>query len=66
MRKQATEGAWFLAAAFALGLIGIGSYGIGAGPPAMAQTVPKSLEQGGTDDDLRNRKNMWTVGSPAD
>jgi TRAP-type uncharacterized transport system substrate-binding protein len=62
MRKQATEGALFLATAFALGLIGIGAFGVGAAPPAAAQTVPKSLEQGGTDDDLRNRKNMWTVG----
>jgi TRAP-type uncharacterized transport system substrate-binding protein len=62
MRKQATEGALFLATAFALGLIGIGALGIGAAPPAAAQAVPKALEQGGTDDDLRNRKNMWTVG----
>jgi TRAP-type uncharacterized transport system substrate-binding protein len=60
MRKQATEGALFLATAFALGLIGIGAFGVA--PPAGAQVIPKSLEQGGTDDDLRNRKNMWTVG----
>jgi TRAP-type uncharacterized transport system substrate-binding protein len=59
MRKQATEGALFLATAFALGLIGIGVLGVGA---ASAQAIPKSLEQGGTDDDMRNRKNMWTVG----
>ncbi len=62
MRRQATEGALFLATAFALGLIGIGALGIGAAAPAAAQAIPKSLEQGGTDDDLRNRKNMWTVG----
>jgi TRAP-type uncharacterized transport system substrate-binding protein len=62
MRMQATEGAIFLATAFVLGLIGIGAMGIGAAPPAAAQAIPKSLEQGGTDDDLRNRKNMWTVG----
>src|SRR5580704_11037839 len=30
--------------------------------PAQAQTVPKSLEQGGSDAALRNRKNNWTVG----
>jgi uncharacterized protein len=29
---------------------------------AQAQTVPKSLEQGGTDDAMRVRKNNWTVG----
>jgi TRAP-type uncharacterized transport system substrate-binding protein len=62
MRRQATEGALFLATAFALGLIGIGALGVGAAPPAAAQAIPKSLEEGGTDIDLRNRKNMWTVG----
>jgi TRAP-type uncharacterized transport system substrate-binding protein len=30
--------------------------------PAQAQTVPKSLEEGGSDATLRNRKNNWTVG----
>jgi TRAP-type uncharacterized transport system substrate-binding protein len=62
MRRRATEGAVFLATAFALGLIGIGASGIGGAPPAAAQVIPKSLEEGGTDNDLRNRKNMWTVG----
>jgi TRAP-type uncharacterized transport system substrate-binding protein len=62
MRRQATEGALFLAAVFALGLMGIGALGIGTSRPATAQAVPKSLEQGGTEDELRNRKNMWVVG----
>jgi TRAP-type uncharacterized transport system substrate-binding protein len=62
MRRQATEGALFLATAFALGLIGMGALGVGTAPPAAAQAIPKSLEEGGTDVDLRNRKNMWTVG----
>ena len=62
MRRLATEGVSFLATVFALGLIGIGAFGIGAAAPAGAQAIPKSLEQGGTDDDLRNRKNLWTVG----
>jgi TRAP-type uncharacterized transport system substrate-binding protein len=52
----------FLAAVFALGLMGIGAVGIGASQPAAAQAAPKSLEPGGTEDDLRNRKNMWVVG----
>jgi TRAP-type uncharacterized transport system substrate-binding protein len=30
--------------------------------PAYAQTVPKSLEQGGTDAALKQRRNAWTVG----
>ena len=29
---------------------------------AQAQTVPQSLEQGGTEAVMRNRKNNWTVG----
>jgi TRAP-type uncharacterized transport system substrate-binding protein len=29
---------------------------------AGAQAIPKSLEEGGTDSDLRARKNQWTVG----
>jgi TRAP-type uncharacterized transport system substrate-binding protein len=62
MRRRATEGISFLAAAFALGLIGIGALGIGAAAPAAAEAIPRSLEEGGTDNDLRNRRNMWTVG----
>jgi TRAP-type uncharacterized transport system substrate-binding protein len=52
----------FLAGVFALGLIGIGALGIGTSRPVAAQAVPKSLEQGGTEDETRNRKNMWMVG----
>ena len=62
MRRQATEGALFLATAFALGLIGMGALGVGTARQAAAQAIPKSLEEGGTHVDLRNRKNMWTVG----
>jgi TRAP-type uncharacterized transport system substrate-binding protein len=62
MRRQSGEGALFLAAAVALGLFGIGALGSVAVSPATAQVIPKSLEEGGTDNDLRNRKNMWTVG----
>jgi hypothetical protein len=29
---------------------------------AQAQTVPKSLEEGGTDAAMKWRKNNWTVG----
>ena len=36
--------------------------GIGFVAPAGAQAVPKSLEQGGTDAALKERKNTWTVG----
>jgi len=30
--------------------------------PVVAQTVPKSIQQGGSDADLKERKNAWTVG----
>ncbi len=39
-----------------------GGFGSGSVPPAQAQTIPKSLEQGGSDAALRDRKNNWTVG----
>jgi len=39
---------------------GLGSLGLLA--TAQAQTVPKSLEEGGTDAVQRNKKNAWTVG----
>jgi TRAP-type uncharacterized transport system substrate-binding protein len=39
-----------------------GGFESGSFSPAQAQTIPKSLEQGGSDAALRNRKNNWTVG----
>lgn len=30
--------------------------------PAAAQVIPKSLQQGGSEDDIKNTKNAWTVG----
>jgi TRAP-type uncharacterized transport system substrate-binding protein len=41
---------------------GISVVGLSVPTPAYAQAIPKSLETGGTDADVRNRKNMWTVG----
>jgi TRAP-type uncharacterized transport system substrate-binding protein len=35
---------------------------IGLEIPAHAQTVPKSLEEGGPEAALRNKKNQWTIG----
>src|SRR6266852_3661646 len=47
-------------------LVGVGLGVSALGPtfptPAHAQVIPKSLEEGGTDADLRARKNQWTVG----
>jgi TRAP-type uncharacterized transport system substrate-binding protein len=36
--------------------------GIGLMTPAQAQTVPKSLERGGSDAAQRDRRNSWTIG----
>jgi TRAP-type uncharacterized transport system substrate-binding protein len=40
----------------------ISVFGPSTPPPAYAQAIPNSLSTGGTDADVRNRKNMWTVG----
>src|SRR6266508_3333053 len=40
---------------------GFGSLGIGLLATAQAQSVPKSLEEGGTDNAMRSKKNSWTV-----
>src|ERR1700730_5114185 len=42
--------------------VGFGSVGTGLLATAQAQTVPKSLEEGGTDAAMRVRKNNWSVG----
>jgi len=44
------------------GMIGLGALGVWAPTPASAQAIPKSLEEGGTDEALKTRKNTWTVG----
>ena len=41
---------------------GLGSIRIALLSTAQAQTVPKSLEEGGTDAAMRVKKNQWTVG----
>src|SRR5712675_1809620 len=46
----------------ALSLMGIGLPHGAVISTAHAQVVPKSLEQGGTESSLRERKNNWTVG----
>jgi TRAP transporter TAXI family solute receptor len=42
--------------------LALGSVGIEFFPSAHAQSVPKSLEEGGSDSAMRARKNNWTVG----
>ncbi len=43
-------------------LSGVGFANIDIVPPANAQAIPKSLEQGGSENSLRDRKNNSTVG----
>jgi TRAP-type uncharacterized transport system substrate-binding protein len=44
--------------AVVLGLLGVNA----VLAPSTAQTVPQALQQGGSDADLKERKNAWTVG----
>jgi uncharacterized protein len=60
MQVHAVRYAGCLAVGILANALVAGSPGILA--PASAQTVPKSLEQGGTDAALKQRRNAWTVG----
>jgi TRAP-type uncharacterized transport system substrate-binding protein len=62
MRAKAIRGALYLGTLLVTGMIGLGALGVGVPTPASAQAIPKSLEEGGTDEALKARKNTWTVG----
>jgi TRAP-type uncharacterized transport system substrate-binding protein len=63
MRKQKRmRVALCIAGALLVTGVGFSAFGPSAPTPAYAQAIPKSLETVGTDADVRNRKNMWTVG----
>jgi TRAP-type uncharacterized transport system substrate-binding protein len=47
------------AAVIALTLLAMPPVGV---QPVAAQVIPKSLQQGGSEDDIKNTKNSWTVG----
>ena len=55
-------GALCLALSALTNTFGFVSLGMGLVEPARAQTVPKALEEGGTDAAMKSRKNTWTVG----
>jgi len=61
MRVLKWPGTLCLAGCFFSCAFGFGS-AIGLLATAHAQTVPKSIEEGGTDNAMRVRKNNWTVG----
>jgi TRAP-type uncharacterized transport system substrate-binding protein len=62
MRVLALVGTVCLAVSPLTHTSGFGSLGTGLVATARAQTVPKSLAEGGTDAAMRARKNNWTVG----
>src|SRR6266481_3029810 len=62
MRVPALLGAVCLIILSLTHIVGFGSLGVGLVETARAQTVPKSLEEGGSDAAMRLRKNNWTVG----
>src|SRR6267378_6271555 len=62
MRVPALLGAVCLIALSLTHTVGFGSLGVGLVETARAQTVPKSLEEGGTDAAMKLRKNNWAVG----
>ena len=62
MRVLALSGTVCLVLSALTHTFGVGSLGLGLFATAQAQTVPKSLEEVGTDAALRVRKNNWTVG----
>src|SRR5262249_51115159 len=47
---------------FAVVGLGISARDLSFPTPAYAQAIPKSLEAGGSESELRLRKNQWTVG----
>jgi TRAP-type uncharacterized transport system substrate-binding protein len=62
MRIRKLRAALWPVAAFVIVGLGISALGPSVPIPVQAQTIPKSLEEGGPDAELRARKNQWTVG----
>jgi TRAP-type uncharacterized transport system substrate-binding protein len=62
MRVLAVRIASFFVVSLLSYIVGFGSLGMGGITPAQAQAIPKSIEEGGTDNALKIKKNNWTVG----
>jgi TRAP-type uncharacterized transport system substrate-binding protein len=62
VKLPAAKGAVRLVVAILANAILAMTLAIGSAAPTGAQAVPKSLERGGTDAVLKERKNTWTVG----
>src|SRR5258707_1195548 len=61
IQKKIWVGLWAASTFVGAGL-GVGALGPTSTTQVQAQAIPKSLEQGGPDAELRARKNQWTVG----
>ncbi len=61
IQKKIWVALWAASTFVSVGL-GVGAFGPTFPTQVQAQAIPKSLEQGGPDAELRARKNQWTVG----
>src|SRR5499425_1744239 len=61
IQKKRWVALWAASTCVGVGL-GVGAFGPTFTTQVQAQAIPKSLEQGGPDAELRTRKNQWTVG----
>ncbi len=61
IQKKIRVALWAASTVVGIGL-GVGEFGPTLPTPVQAQAIPKSLEQGGPDAELRARKNQWTLG----
>jgi TRAP-type uncharacterized transport system substrate-binding protein len=61
IQKKIWVALWAASSFVGVGL-GVGAFGPVFTTQVQAQAIPKSLEQGGPDAELRERKNQWTVG----
>src|SRR5215467_8785551 len=61
IQKKIWVALWAASTCVGVGL-GVGAFGPTFTTKVQAQAIPKSLEQGGPDAELRVRKNQWTVG----
>jgi TRAP-type uncharacterized transport system substrate-binding protein len=62
MRSSIRCGVVSLAALISVFTVAPGSFELGIVTPAHAQAIPKSLQDSGTENALKARKNNWTVG----
>jgi len=62
MRSSIRCGVVSLAALISVFTVAPGSFELGIVAPAHAQAIPKSLQDSGTENALKARKNNWTVG----